>query len=115
MPFAGDEHPVGALAPDGPHPALRESVRRRGLWRYSNYVDARGGEDRVEGGGELRIVIAEQEPEPVGALVEADEQVPCLLRDPGTGRVCGDTDDVDVAGGELDEEQYGDPFQRWRR
>jgi hypothetical protein len=47
---------------------------------------------------------------PVGALVEAHEQVPRLLRDPGTGRVCGDTDDVDVARGELDEEQYVDPF-----
>jgi hypothetical protein len=53
----------------------------------------------VESGRELRVPVAEQEAEPVGPLIEAHEQVPCLLGDPGTGRVCGDTDDVDPSAG----------------
>jgi hypothetical protein len=55
--------------------------------------------------------VAEQEPEVVGSLVEAHQQVPGLLRHPVTGRVPRDSDDVDLAGGELDEEQHVDPLQ----
>lgn len=68
VPFAGDEHPIGALASYRADPALREGVRSRGLWRRGENVDTGGGEDRVEGRGELRVAIVEQEPEPVGPV-----------------------------------------------
>jgi hypothetical protein len=58
MTFTDDEHPVGALAADRAHPALREGVcsgRRRCL----EHVDAVGGEHRVEGCGELAVAVAE--------------------------------------------------------
>jgi hypothetical protein len=65
----------------------------------SYHVDTRGVDDRVEGNGELRVAIAEQQLETGCAPVEAREQIPGLLRDPGSGRVCGHPDDVDLAGG----------------
>ena len=47
----------------------------------------------------------------MGPLIEAHQQVPGLLRNPVAGRVRGDTDDVDLAGGQFDEEQHVDPLQ----
>jgi hypothetical protein len=44
-------------------------------------------------------------------LVEVHEQVPRVLRDPGADRVRGDTDDVDLARGQLNEEQHVYPLQ----
>jgi transposase len=43
-----------------------------------------------KGRSEPGVAVAEQEPQPVGPLVEAYQQVPGLLRDPGAGRVRGD-------------------------
>jgi hypothetical protein len=60
----------------------------------ASHVDTCGGEDRVESGRELGIAVAEQEPESVGPLIEAHQQVPGLLRHPVAGRVRGDTDDL---------------------
>src|SRR5258706_3380377 len=61
--------------------------------------------------GELRVPVTQQEPQPVGAVVETHQQVPCLLRHPGAAGMGGDAEDVDLAGGELDEEQDIDPFE----
>src|SRR5213595_658465 len=111
MPFAGDKDPVEALASDGADPAFGVGVRLRRLWRRLDDVDAGGGEHRIEDGGELRVAVAQQEPEPGGATVEVHEQVTCLLGDPGAGRVDGNAGDVHLPGGDLDEEQYIDPFE----
>jgi len=59
-------------------------------------------EDGVEGRGELAVPVADQEPEPVGALAEVHQQVAGLLSDPGRGRVGGDPGDVHVAVAVLD-------------
>jgi hypothetical protein len=48
-------------------------------------ISIRNGEDCVEPGGELRVAIAEQEPQLVGSLVEFHDQVTGLLGDPDTG------------------------------
>jgi hypothetical protein len=45
-------------------------------------------------------------------VVEVHQQVPGLLGDPGAGRMGGHPDDVDLAGGDLDEEQHVDPFEQ---
>ena len=62
MALTGDEYPVGALAADGAHPALRERVRSGCLRRSPDYADVDGGGHRVEGRGELAVSVAEQEP-----------------------------------------------------
>jgi hypothetical protein len=55
MGFALDEHPVGALGPDGPYPAFGITVRSgcpgRGLYN----PHALAGRDMIERAGELRV------------------------------------------------------------
>jgi hypothetical protein len=70
---------------DGAHPAFREGVRPRRLRRRLDDRDACRGEYGVEGGGELRVAVAQQEPHRVCSLVEVDQQVPRLLGDPRAG------------------------------
>jgi hypothetical protein len=114
VPLADDEHPVGALSTCSAHPSFCEGVRPGYLGRSLDHVDAGASEHGVEGSGELRIAVAEQEPQPSRALVEVYEQIACLLGHPGAGRVGGHPDHVDLAGGELDEEQYVDAFEEIR-
>src|SRR3954469_9147838 len=87
--FTDDKHPIGALAANGAHPALRERVRTRRSRRGLDHVDALGREHRVEDGREFAIPVAEQKPQPGRATIQVHEQVPRLLRDPGPGRMRG--------------------------
>ena len=57
-----DQHPVQALLPNGPHPPLSEGVGVRRLDRRLDDSDAIGGEDIVEGAGELAVAVTNQEP-----------------------------------------------------
>ena len=66
-------------------------------------ADLGGAEDGVEGVGEFRVSVADEEVKLLGAVVEVHE-VPCLLGDPRLGRVGGDPGDVDVAGVVLDDD-----------
>ena len=112
--FAGDEDPVQTFASDGADPAFGVRV---GAWRVRrclDHFDAGPGEHGIEGGAELRVPVAQQEPEAVGSLVEVHQQIPSLLDDPATGRVGGRPGDVDLPGGDLDEEQHVDPFEEDR-
>jgi hypothetical protein len=68
--FSGDEYPAGALSADGADPALGEGVHPRGLRCGEHDLDADGGKDRVEGGSELRIAVADQVPESVPGLLQ---------------------------------------------
>src|SRR3954465_9040912 len=114
MLFPPDEYPVGAFTAHGSHPALRVRIRPRRLRWGAYHLHAGSGEDRVEPGGELRVPIAEQEPPPVDTLVELHQQVTGLLDDPATGRVGRDTDNVDPAAGQLQEEEHVDRFEEHR-
>jgi hypothetical protein len=80
--------------------------------RSTDDPDVGIGEDRVERGGELAVPVAEQEPEPVGALVEVHQQVAGLLGDPGAGGVGGDPRDVHTAASVLDHEQDVEAAQK---
>jgi hypothetical protein len=42
-------------------------------------ADVGAGEHGVEGGGELAVSVADQEPEPAGVVAELDEQAAGLL------------------------------------
>jgi hypothetical protein len=58
MTLAEDEHPVGDLAAQCPHPPLREGAGPRALRRDPDHFDASAGEDRVEHAAELAAAVA---------------------------------------------------------
>jgi hypothetical protein len=59
--FVVDQQPVGALGADAADEPLRIAVRLRPTGRDLHNVDAFGGEDGVESGGELGVSVADQE------------------------------------------------------
>ena len=61
MAAAEDEHPVEALAPEGADHALADGVGPGCPDRGLDDPDALGGEDGVEGSGELGVAIADEE------------------------------------------------------
>jgi hypothetical protein len=80
-----DQDAVGALAPDGADPAFGRGVRASGLRRCLDHMDTGCDEYGVERGRELAVPVADQQPEPLGVIVEVHEQVPRLLGDPRPG------------------------------
>jgi hypothetical protein len=62
VPAAHDEQPVQALGPDRPDPALGVGVGVGRLHRRHKRLGSLRREDVVEGAGELRIPIADEEP-----------------------------------------------------
>jgi hypothetical protein len=109
--LANDDHPVGALSAYGAHPAFCKRVRSGCLWWRLDHVEAFPGEHGVEDGREFAVPVVQQEPQPGRPLVELHQHVSCLLGNPCAGRMRGDADDMDPAGGELYEEQHVDPFE----
>jgi hypothetical protein len=59
--------------------------------------DVGGGEDRVEGGAELDVPIADHVPELLGALAKVHQQVASLLGHPCAGGMGGDPGEVHAA------------------
>ena len=59
----------------------------------------------------LGVAVADEEPEAPMGLVEVDEQVAGQLCEPGSGRMSGDAEDVDAAGGVFDDEERVEPPQ----
>jgi hypothetical protein len=57
------QHPVQAHLPYGSHPPLRECIRVRRLDRRLDDLEAAGGEDGIEGTGELAVAVTNEEPE----------------------------------------------------
>ena len=114
-----DQEAVEEFAADRSDEALGDRVRPWCPHRRLNdpYLDR--GEDRVEGSGELAVAVADEEPEALVGVVEVHEQVARLLCEPGSGRMGGDAQDVDSAGGVFDNEERVKPLQRmvsrWNR
>jgi hypothetical protein len=96
---------IEAFPPQRPDPSFGDGV---GSWRSDRSADDADvgvGEDRVEGGGELAVPVADQEPELLGLVAKVHQQVTGLLSDPGAGGVGGDPGDVDAAAAVLDHDQ----------
>jgi hypothetical protein len=111
VPLVDDQDAVEEFATQAADEALGDRV---GPWcphRCSDDVDADGGEDGVEPGGESRVAVPDEKPEAVAGVVEVDEQVVGRLGQPGAGRVGGDPEDVHPAGGVLDDEECVEPAQ----
>ena len=68
--FTEDQDAVGELGPDGEDEALGEAVGPRAPWQDLHDVDARTGNNVVEGVGELAGAVAHEEPDGGGAVVE---------------------------------------------
>jgi len=106
-----DQEVVEEFAADRADEAFGDCVRpwcpRRGL----DDPDVGGGEDGIEGGGELAVSVADEESEAAVGVVEVDEQVASQLSEPCSGGVGGDAEDVHAAGGVLDEEERVEAVQ----
>jgi hypothetical protein len=109
-----DQHPIQQLAADSADPSLSDAVRPRYPHRGARDADGLAGKHSIEDGGELAVAISDQAPELSRAVAEVHQQVPCLLGDPGSGRVRGDAEQVHAAGGMLDHEQDVEPVQQQR-
>ena len=97
MAFAEDEDAVGEFGSGGQDESFGEAVRSRTSRRDLHSVDTGTGQDAVDSSGELTCPFADEEPEGGGAVVEVHQQVAGLLGGPGSGRVAGCPEDVDVA------------------
>jgi hypothetical protein len=107
-----DQYPVEQLAAEGADPSFGDCVRPGRLHRRAQDADAFVGAHGIEDGGELGVAILDQEGELRCAVAQVHQQVPCLLSDPGTAGVRCDTQEVDAAGGVLDDEQDGPPLEQ---
>ena len=106
-----DQEAVEEFAADRSDEAFGDRVRPWCPHRRLDDLDVDGGEDGVEGRGELGVPVADEEPEAAVGVVEVHEQVAGLLGQPGPGGVGGDAEDVYAAGGVLDDEERVEPVQ----
>src|SRR5206468_9558360 len=96
--LAEDQRPVEEFAPQGADEALADRVH---AGRLNGDAQDRGAgdlEDGVERGGEVRAAIADQEPDVLESLVEAEGQIPGLLHGPLAGGAGGDAAEMHPAG-----------------
>ncbi len=106
VPFAGDQHPVQALAAGAGDPPFGDRVRPRRPHGGLDGPHADRGEHRIERCGELGIPVMDEELEAASLVLEVHEQVAGLLGHPLAGGVGGYPGQVHAAGAVLDEEQH---------
>ena len=87
MRLAEDQHAVQELAAQGADEALADRVHPRRLDGGAQDPGAGGLEDGVERGGEVRSAVADQEPDVLEPLAEAEGEVAGLLHGPVAGGV----------------------------
>src|SRR3981081_3043757 len=93
-----DEYSVEEFSTATANPAFHDRVRTGCLDRSPDDLYALAGEDRVERAGELRVPVADHEPELRRTVAEIHDQVAGLLSDPVAGGMFGDAEDVYPAG-----------------
>jgi hypothetical protein len=111
VPLVDDQKAVDEFPADSADKAFRDRIRSRRAHRRLDDPDVDGGEDRVEGSGELGIAVADQEPEALVGVVKVHQWVAGLLGEPRCGRVGGHAEDVDSASGAFDDEERVEPVQ----
>jgi hypothetical protein len=105
MVFAEDQHAVQDLAAQGADKALADRVHPRSLDSGEHDPGAGRPEDGVEGGGEVRSSVADEELDVLRPVAEGHCEVAGLLCGPFPGGVRGDAAQVHAAGAVLDEYQ----------
>ena len=106
-----DQDAVEEFATNRADEAFGDRVGARCLHRRLDDFDVDGGEDGVEGGVELCVAVADEEPESSTGVLEVHEQVAGLLGEPGCGGVGGDAEDVHATAGVLDDEEDVEPVR----
>ena len=99
-----DQQPVGALLADATNEPFGVAVRLGCLRRDLDHLDIIGGENGIEGGGELGVPVTEQEAERTDPLTEVHQQVAGCLGGPGCRRMSGHAQDVHRAGAHFHEQ-----------
>ena len=77
----------------------------RGIRPTSYDLHPGAGKDRIEAIVEGPVPVMQHELDPRASLVEVHHQIPGLLDDPVSTRMCGGAEDSDAAGGMLDRRQ----------
>jgi len=75
MAFPQDQHAVKELTAQGANEALADRVHPRSLDGRAHDPGAGGPEDRVERGGEIRSAVADEEPDVLKSVAEAEGEV----------------------------------------
>jgi hypothetical protein len=73
--FVVDQQPVGAFGADAADKPFRVAVRPGRTGRDLHNVDAFGGEDGLESGGELGVPVADQEVEGADLIAQVHQQI----------------------------------------
>jgi hypothetical protein len=105
MSATKDQRPVKDLISNGPYPALGERVGLRRTDGGGDDTDPFGFEDGIEGAGELRVSIPDEEANAGGQHL-FDEEIARLLGDEGGIGIASGHRYVNTAGSHLDEEQH---------
>jgi hypothetical protein len=92
--------------------ALTSRFARRGLRCGEHDLDADGAKDRVEGGTEFRVPVANQVSDSVPGLLQITGKTAGQLNHPDPARMLGNTERVDPACLDLDDERDIQPLQR---
>src|SRR6266516_3484338 len=104
-----EQRPVQTLLPHRPHPALRDRVGVRRLYRGLDDLGAIGGEDIIEGPSELAVPVANKEPPRAGPgcsfRFSLDRELACPLDHPKPVGVVGDPDEANPPRVQFDDEQ----------
>ena len=100
-----DQQPVGALGADTADEPFRIAVCPWRARRDLDHLDVVGGEDGIEGIGELGVPITDQETERADLVAQVHQQIAGSLGRPGRGRVSGHPEQVHPAGAHLHHEQ----------
>jgi hypothetical protein len=106
MAAAEDEEPVQAFSTDGADKPLSHRVGARRPDGRLDDPDPFGRQDGVEGGGELRVAISNQELGGRCPFRQFVAVVPCLLSDPAIDGIGRHPGEVDKSGVVVDEEQH---------
>jgi hypothetical protein len=106
MSAVHDQYPVENLSAYRADPSLSDPVRPRCAYRCAKDADDLAGEHGIEGAGELGVPISDQELECRQTVAEVHHEVASLLGNPRTAGVGGDSEQVNVAGGVLHDEQH---------
>ena len=85
------------------------SVRTWRSNRSLGHLDPRASQDRIEHSGELGVAVTDEEPAASSGVIEVHDEGAGLLGQPGAGRMGGDAEDVDLAGGVFDDEERVEP------
>ena len=112
--LAQDEEMIENLLTRRSDPAFRHDVSVRCPKRSLDDLDALAREDGVEARRELGILIADEEPDGWGAIVDLPTQVTGLLGHPCGGWVRRAAGQMDPACPQFDEEEHVDRAQEER-